>query len=570
MRTDGRHAPGMPPRCSLSALAIGPLLVSASCRGEPADDVEPPAAPPVGCAELASADLGLSGVVVRSSEEVEAGSSDAVIFPRHCVVRGQIDERTGADGKPYAIGFELRLPARGHNGALFFQGGGGTDGVVNPAYGDLINNPMTNALTRGYAVVSTDAGHAGMADVSFGLDPRARIDYGYNAVGRVTRVAKQLLLAHYGVAPQRSYFVGCSNGGRQALVAATRFPEEFDGILAVDPGIHLPRAALAQAWDTRQLTSAGMPGQLPREVFTEEVLASVANGILARCDGLDGVVDGIVADAAGCAEAFDFERDVPTCAEPGPGCLAAPLKAALAAVFGGVQSSTGASLYAPFPWDPGISGSNWRFWKLDAGFAPVPLNTIVGAGALGYVFTTPPDQPDLSDGGFGYQLGLDIDAAAAKIAATDGDFAESALDFMTPPDPTDLSRLQRRGGKLLVVHGSADPVFSVEDSVDWYEALLAADPEAPSYARLFLVPGMNHCAGGPATDRFDLLPALEHWVEGGSAPASARASVNAESPDVIARGWPGTRTRLLCAYPAHAVFTPGAIDRESASSFSCE
>jgi fermentation-respiration switch protein FrsA (DUF1100 family) len=162
------------------------------------------------------------------------------------------------------------------------------------------------------------------------------------------------------------------------------------------------------------------------------------------------------------------------------------------------------------------------------------------------------------------------DGAAAKIAATDGDFAESALDFMTPPDPTDLSRLQRRGGKLLVVHGSADPVFSVEDSVAWYEALLAADPQAPSYARLFLVPGMNHCSGGPATDRFDLLPALEHWVEGGAAPASAKASVNAESTDVIARGWPGTRTRLLCAYPTHPVFTPGAIDRESASSFSCE
>lgn len=559
----------MPSRFSLAALAIAPLLAPASCREKPTDD--PPAAPRVGCAALASAELGLSGVVVSSSEDVEAGSSGAVAFPGHCLVRGQIDPRTGVDGKPYAIGFELRLPATGHNGALFFQGGGGTDGVVNPAYGDLINHPETNALTRGYAVVSTDGGHGtGMADVSFGLDPQARVDYGYNAVGRVTRVAKGLLSAHYGAAPRRSYFVGCSNGGRQALQAATRFAEEFDGILAIDPGINLPRAALAQAWDTRQLTSAGMPGQLPKDVFTPDVLATVANGILARCDGLDGIEDGIVADAAGCAEAFDFERDVPTCAEPGADCLAAPLKAALAAVFGGVESSSGTSLYATFPWDPGISGGNWRFWKLDAGFAPLPLNTIVGAGALGYVFTTPPDQPDLSDGGLGYQLGLDIDAAAAKLMATDGAFTESALDFMTPPDATDLFRLERRGGKLIVVHGSADPVFSAADSVAWYEAVLAADAEAPAYARLFLVPGMNHCAGGPATDRFDLLPALEQWVEGGAAPDSATARANGESPDVIAQGWPGTRTRLLCAYPAHAVFTPGATDPESASSFSCE
>ncbi len=555
-------------RISLSALSPCLLLAASSCSDD--DGPGSPGATLPSCADLAAAELGVSGVVVTGTEELPAGSFEGADYPRHCRVSGHVSERQGVDGKRYAIGFELRVPVEGYDGQLFFQGGGGTDGVVTPAYGDLINDP-SHALARGYAVVSTDGGHTGQADVSFGLDPQARIDYGYNAVGQTTRAAKALLRAYKGEAPERSYFVGCSNGGRQALVAATRFAAEFDGILSVDPGMNLPRAALAQAWDTQKLVAAGMPGQLPRDVFTPAVMATVASGILARCDALDGVEDGIVADETGCAGAFDLERDVPTCAEQNSaGCLGAPLKAALASVFGGVRDSSGVSLYSGFPWDPGVSGSNWRFWKLDAGFAPLPLNTVVGASALGFVFTTPPDQPDLMDGGLGYQLSLDLDAAAAKIVATDGIFTESAMGFMAPPNPTDLSGLATHGGKLILVHGSADPVFSADDSIAWYDALLAADPEAASHARLFLVPGMNHCAGGPATDQFDLLPQLERWVEGGAAPESVEARVDPANPDVVALGWPSTRTRLLCAYPAHGALVTGMSDTESAASFSCQ
>ena len=544
------------------------LLVAASSCADDDDPVNPGVL--ASCAELVSAELGASDVVVTASEELAAGSVAGADYPRHCRVSGHVRERQGVDGKRYAIGFELRVPVEEYGGKLFFQGGGGTDGVITPAYGDLINDP-SKALARGYAVVSTDGGHTGQADVSFGLDPQARLDYGYNAVGETTRAAKALLRAYTGAAPERSYFVGCSNGGRQALVAATRFAAEFDGILSVDPGMNLPRAALAQAWDTQKLIAAGMPGQLPRDIFTPAVMSTVASGILARCDALDGVEDGIVGHAAGCAETFDLERDVPTCAEPTTGaCLGAPLKSALASVFDGVRDSSGASLYSRFPWDPGISGSNWRFWKLDAGFAPLPLNTVVGASALGFVFTTPPDQPDLTDGGLGYQLSIDFDAAAANILATDGLFTESAMGFMAPPNPTDLSGLATHGGKLIVVHGSADPVFSADDSVAWYDALLAAEPDAASFARLFLVPGMNHCAGGPATDQFDLLPELERWVEGGAAPEAVEAGINPANPDVVALGWPSTRTRRLCAYPAYGSFMPGASDPESADSFRCQ
>jgi feruloyl esterase len=513
----------------------------------------------------------LPGLVVNTAEEVPASSGAELSYPAHCAIGGQLDARQGIDGKPYAIGFELRLPLENYSQRFFFQGGGGTDGVINPAYGDVINTAATNALTRGYAVASTDGGHAtGAADVSFGLDPQARSDYGYNAVGRVTLAAKAIIREFYGRAPARSYFVGCSNGGRQALVAAARFAEEFAGIIAADPGLNLPQAALAQAWDTQQWMRAATPGQLPKDAFPQAALSALSAQLLDRCDSLDGLADGIVQDTESCQLAFDLERDMPTCAEPGAAaCLSAAQKSALQNVFGGVRAANGASLYSPWPWDPGLGGANWRFWKLDAGFAPLPFNTVIGAGALGYVFTTPPDHPDLSDGGLAYQLGFDFGSGAAKIFATDATFPESAMDFMTPPNPTKLTAFKARGGKLIVVHGSADPVFSAMDTVRWYRALLAADPEAASYAKLFLVPGMNHCSGGPATDRFDMLSALERWVEADVAPDSVVATVNPDNPDVAAQGWPSTRSRPLCAYPTHAVPTPGASDLESASSFSC-
>jgi feruloyl esterase len=132
-----------------------------------------------------------------------------------------------------------------------------------------------------------------------------------------------------------------------------------------------------------------------------------------------------------------------------------------------------------------------------------------------------------------------------------------------------LTSFQRHGGKLIVVHGSADPVFSANDTIAWYRALLAADASAATYARLFLVPGMNHCSGGPATDRFNLLSALQSWVEGGRAPSSVVAAVDPTNPDVVAQGWSSSRTRPLCAYPKHAVFTHRRSNPEAASSFSC-
>lgn len=541
----------------LSPLALTALL--AACGGD--------ASAPLACTDLTTERLRLPHLQVVSAVEVAASGA----LPAHCQLTGSLNARTGIDGKPYAIGFELRTPLpEAWNGKFFFQGGGGTNGVIVPATGHLLNAPTGTALERGYAVASTDGGHAtGQSDATFGLDPQARSDYGYHAVGQVTLTAKKILQARYGQGPTRSYLVGCSNGGRDAMVAASRFADQFDGYVAANPGFNLPKANIAQHWDTQQFMSAAGAGQLPKDAFPPSAMALVAQRILARCDALDGVTDGMVHDRAGCQTAFSLARDVPVCpGAPEAGCLTVAQKTALQNVFDGARDSAQRSLYASWPLDPGVTGQNWRFWKLDAGFAPLPFNTLIGAGAGGYIFSTPPDAPDLSDGGLGYQLGLSMDDAEAKITRKAPPFTESAMDFMTPPNPTQLTTLKARG-KLIVVHGTADPVFSAHDTIAWYEALQAADADAARYARVFLVPGMNHCAGGPATDRFDMLAALEDWVERGHAPDAVRATVNAADPDVVAAGWPATRSRPLCAYPAQAMLKPGAIDTEDAASFEC-
>lgn len=552
----------------LSTLAAVALAVTACGGGSSGGQAS------LSCEAITSAALAIANLKVTSAVSVPAktdGATAADNYPAHCKVQGSINERTGIDAKAYAIGYEVRLPVS-WNGKFFFQGGGGTNGVLVPAVGSLLNSSQSNALSQGYAVASTDGGHnTGQSDVGFGLDPQARSDYGYNAVGTLTPAAKQIIARRYGRAPERSYFMGCSNGGRDAMVAASRFADQYDGMVAANPGFNLPKAAIAQAWDTQQFMSAAQTGQLPRDAFPASVMNTVASRILGKCDGLDGAVDGMVNNRTACQAAFNLATDVPTCTgTPDGSCISAAQKSALQKVFAGAKNSAGQSLYASWPWDPGVAGANWRFWKLDAGFAPLPFNTLIGAGAMGYIFTTPPDAPSLADGGLGYQLRLSMDTDAPRIFARSAVFKESAMDFMAPPNSTQLQALKARGGKLIVYHGTADPVFSPDDSIAWYDAVKAGDSTAPDYARLFLVPGMNHCSGGPAAERFNMLTALENWVERGVAPDAVVAGINPADPDVQARGWPAGRTRPLCAYPKQAILKAGATDLESAASFSCQ
>src|SRR5215475_13974292 len=198
-----------------------------------------------------------------TSNAARPAQGNASALPEHCEVLGKINERTGANGQQYAIKFHLRLPAA-WNGKFFFEGGGGSNGNLGNALGNLQGQQRTNALTLGYAVVSQDSGHDNAANndparngtVTFGFDPQARLDFGYNSYDQVTQTAKALIRNYYGKAPERSYYVGCSEGGREGMMMSQRFPDYFDGILACSPGFNLPKAGLyGHGWDAQSFAA---------------------------------------------------------------------------------------------------------------------------------------------------------------------------------------------------------------------------------------------------------------------------------------------------------------------------
>ncbi|WP_119152887.1 tannase/feruloyl esterase family alpha/beta hydrolase [Caldimonas tepidiphila] len=561
----------------LSAAGLAAMAL-AGCGGD--NDPAPPGPARLACADINTASLGLAGLRVTQVETVAAGAvtptGAAQALPTHCRLQGQLDERTSTvDGKPYGIGFELRMPAQ-WNGRFLFQGGGGTDGSVQPAVGTLSGGgATTNALTMGFAVVSTDGGHTSesapvVGGALFGLDPQARVDYGYNAVGRVTPVAKELLKRHYGQGPDRSYFAGCSNGGRQAMVAASRFADQFDGIVAGNPGFNLPKSAVQHAWDVQALASVaplvdGKP--VIAQAFTNEEMAYVSRKVLDACDRLDGATDGMVNAVRACQTAFQ-PASLQCGSTPEAGCLTAAKVGALQKIFAGPTDSGARPLYADWSWDAGVHTFGWRIWKMgtSATAQPNAIIATLGGGSLPYVFMTPPERPEGS-AVFDYLLNFDFDTQAPGIFATSGLYGESSMSFMTPPQATRLQAFRDRGGKLLVYHGNSDPVFSLNDTVRWYEELNSTHGgNAASFARLFTVPGMNHCSGGPATDQFDALSAMVQWVEKGTAPDSLLATARPGNADAAAFAG---RTRPLCAWPRVATYK-GSGSIEDAASFSCE
>ena len=559
--------PTFPDACRAPALAAALLL--AGCGGDslPVLGAATPANYSGSCADLAAkigtpANTRISAVTTVAAGTLKVAGQDV---PEHCLVSGRMHERTSSvDGQAYAIGFEIRLP-RSWNGRFLHQGNGGIDGSVVAATGAFGGGPLTHALAQGFAVLSSDAGHTAAQGAAFGIDPQARLDYGYQAVGKLTPMAKAVIQATYGKGPDRSYFGGCSNGGRHALVTASRYATEYDGILAGAPGYNLPKAAVANIFGAQRYAGvASDPADLST-AFTAAERATVAAAVLAKCDALDGAADGLVQDVEACQRSFNLQTDVPTCSGARDGsCLSAAQKTAIAPIFSGAVTSSGAAVYASFPYDAGVGAGGIAFWEFTA---PLALDS----GAVGLIFKVPPEAASFN--GPQWALTTSIDTMVAQINATSGVYAESAMSFMTPPNPSDLSTLKNRGGKLLIYHGVSDPIFSVNDSAAYIDRLRErGDPS--EYARLFRVPGMGHCSGGPATDQFDALSALVAWVEQGTAPdrltARARGAgnaggVNAELP----AAWSATRTRPLCPYPKVARYA-GSGSLEDAASFNCQ
>lgn len=465
--------------------------------------------------------------------------------PAHCLFRVMLDPRpSGMEDMSYGTGIELRLPLA-WNGRFLFQGGGGLDGVLSPALGPVSGFP--SALARGFAVVSTDGGHRGRSgvDARFAVDQQAKLDFAYQAVQRTTREAKALISRYYGRKPEYTYFMGCSTGGREAMLAAQRLPLEFDGVVAGNASFNLTRVAVNQIWSLQTVTriapkdTTGKPQLF--EAFTDAQLKAVSTAVLKQCDGLDGLEDGMINDYKACR----FDPASLRCGAEGaavaPECLSTQQVDALKDIFGGARNSRGESLYGATPYDTGIAQPAWRSMHLGTASSP-PANASLGRDTL-RLFSMTPANPDFDPLRFDFDH--DIDATAETAAIND---AVATLH----------STFAGHGGKMIVYHGLSDQGMWAGVLTQWYEHLTPRDSHGPqSWVRLFLVPGMTHCGGGQSTDQFDMLTAIQQWVEQGRAPDRVVAS---------GKAFPG-KTRPLCPYPKVARFDGGNPDIQD--SFSC-
>lgn len=514
---------------------------------QPAIAAEPDAK--AACAALT--DLSTSAFRVDVAEWVAAspvpsGPGGATTeLPAHCRFQVVLDAReSGIENLSYGTGFELRLPLA-WNGRFLFQGGGGMNGSVTPALGTVPGAP--SALARGFAVVSSDGGHRGLSpiDSRFGVDQQARNDFAYGAVARTTHEAKALIEDYYGRKPDYSYFMGCSTGGREAMLAAQRLPLEFDGVVAGNAAFNLSRLVVNQIWSLQTVTrnaprdADGVPQT--SQLFSDVQLQAVANGVLERCDALDGLADGMINDFEACR--FDpVELQCSSATNLGPEqCLSHTQITALKDIIGGARNSRGESLYGATFYDTGIAQPTWRGMHLGSGNNP-PANASLGRDTLrNYILT--PMQPELDPLAFDFDSGM---AATLETAAINDAVATLHTTFAG------------HGGKLIAYLGLGDQAMWTGPLLDWYGKLTPRDEQGPQdWARLFMIPGMTHCGGGQSTDEFDLLTAIQQWVEEDKAPDLVTAKGKA-FPDV---------SRPLCPYPLVARYDGG--DPASAASFSC-
>lgn len=524
------------------AVALTAALMVASCSfndGTPQTKAVLP-----DCAALQQIILPAS--VIQSAVLVPASRAQAQVppLPAHCLVTAEVAARQGFNGVRYATRFELRLPQQ-WNGRFQFMGGGGTDGNVRPAFG-ASNNGSRPALADGYAVVSSDFGHQATdpRDASFGLDQQARVDWGYNALDQVTSRAKTLIRAYYGRDAQYSYFVGCSGGGRQALMASQRFASEFDGVVAGAPILEQHVAQTGSMQILQEFTAIAPTGVDGKPVlsraFSDTDLKLLQRDVLARCDALDGVVDGIIQNTAACK----YSPAALQCTgSKNDSCLTSAQVGALTRVLTGPRNSLGKALYEPYPIDAGVI--NWRGPMLGTSITAVPNAARATNTSIKYVFMTPP-APE-----FDY-LHFNFDTDPVRLLASGEYTATTSVDYRT---------FKSRGGKAIVYMGIGDGLVNANGVRRWYERLADANgglSATREFARYYPVPGMGHCSGGPALDNFDPFGALVAWVEKGKPPDHLTATGNA---------FPG-RARPLCAYPQTARYVGGNVD--AATSFRCE
>ena len=466
------------------------------------------------CQNLTKAQLGNQTVITAAEE---------IANPTRCKVSGTIEQ---------SIGFEVNLPANWNN-KLLVVGIGGNAGTISDT---------SLGWKRNYATATTDTGHKGNGgDTSWALNnPKGERDFAERAFHLTTIAAKEISKLFYGAAPQKAYFTGCSGGGRQALIEAQRFPADFDGIIVGAPAYNLTGFHFAFIWNGRAMFPD--PNNLAQPIVPNAKLKLLEAKVLAKCDAVDGLSDGLIDDPRRCN--FDPAKDLPQCSgADAADCFTAPQIAALQKIYGGARNSQ-KQLYPGF--HLGVE-SGWNVWlgEGNPGIKPLGpnLSYAYGEGFLRYWIY---DNPNYKLHQFDFDKNIGDTVAAAKLVNADN---------------PNLKAFQQRGGKIIFYHGWADNAFPAAATIQYYEQMqhvMGGRQKTEAFARLFLVPGMLHCAGGPGCHQADYLSALEAWVEQGKAP-----------DQIIGTGTNPARTRPLCAYPKVARYK-GSGEVNDAANFRCE
>jgi feruloyl esterase len=476
------------------------------------------AGPAMKCDALAGKSFG-DEVKIRSAALVPASGN----MPEHCDVRGSI--------RPEA-GFAIKLPTA-WNERFQMVGNGGTAGTISLGAVD-------NAVRKGFAASSTDTGHDAAKETlaSFAyVTPensdghRKFLDFAYLAVHETAVLSKQVIQAYYGAAPRYSYWVGCSTGGRQGLQEAQRYPEDFDGLVVGAPGLYNTGNSMRRIWIGQSQAGAGAipAGKLPL----------LTRAIYEKCDALDGLKDGLIDDPRQCR--FEPARDVPKCAgSDGADCFTAAQIEALGKIYGGVRDSKSKLLF------PGELVGSEPVWP-DNFIAPDKTVLSRAESQMKFEMLDPPPGPS-----WNYKL-FNFDSDPPRLVR-----AGAELNAQN----TDLTPLKKRGGKIVQYQGWADQQVNPLPAIEYYRAVgqRMGAAETSAFYRIFMVPGMFHCNGGPGCNTADWLAAVMDWVEKGTAPAQITgAHVEAGKT---------TRTRPLCPFPAVARYKgTGSID--DAADFTC-
>jgi hypothetical protein len=497
---------------------------------QPASFWPPPAgettlAPKIACADLRA----LTGYefTVESATLVQA-AADA---PAYCRVRGLIQPE---------IQFEVSLPAE-WNRRFYMFGNGGYAGEPVEAPGRA--EQRLSGVRRGFVVAQTNTGHDRAAEPlgTFAVNRQKLLDYAFRSLHTTAETGKRIAAAYYGARPARSYFEGCSTGGRQALILAQRFPDDFDGIVSGAPVLNFSATMVGYAKMAQALAAAPIP---------YAKLKTLADHIYALCDDKDGLKDGLIDDPRRCD--FRPSRDLPKCAEAAdnsanPNCFTAGQIGTLEKIYADVISN-GQRFHPGWPVGAEIAGPNgrsgWDNWIVHEKGQPT-ISVNFSETFFRYV-AFPEKNPK-------YELAsFDFDRDVPRL-----EWIHSVLDATD----TELSGFKKRGGKLLMYYGWADPALNAQMGVEYYESVLKQmGATTPEFFRLFMVPGMFHCGGGVGCSTFDKLTPLMHWVERGTAPDRLFGARTISGKT--------DRTRPLCPYPQVAKYK-GSGDPNRAENFIC-